>query len=127
MNCVSVAVSGRLQFPDVSEMTLRTDLKVLDEEKKILSVHGGAKSVRVIIGTDDFLNRKSVAILRKKKRLPKKPQSCFIRTQHFSGFRIMWICNSRLRGLDFFCALKFRFFRRRHKRESEGTDFSRQA
>ena len=87
MNCVSVAVSGRLQFPDVSEMTLRTDLKVLDEEKKILRVHGGAKSVRVIIGTDDFLNRKSVAILRKKKRLPKKPQSCFIRTQHFSGFR----------------------------------------
>ena len=87
MNCVSVAVSGRLQFPDVSEMTLRTDLKVLDEEKKILRVHGGAKSVRVIIGTDDFLNRKSVAILRKKRRLPKKPQSCFIRTQHFSGFR----------------------------------------
>lgn len=54
MNCVSVAVSGRLQFPDVSEMTLRTDLKVLDEEKKILRVHGGAKSVRVIIRTDVF-------------------------------------------------------------------------
>lgn len=63
MNCVSVAVSGRLQFPDVSEMTLRTDLKVLDEEKKILRVHGCAKSVRVIIGTDDFLNRKSQVIV----------------------------------------------------------------
>ena len=63
MNCVSVAVSGRLQFPDVSEMTLRTDLKVLDEEKKILRVHGCPKSVRVIIGTDDFLNRKSQVIV----------------------------------------------------------------
>ena len=39
-------------FPNVSEMTLRTDLKALDEEKKILRVHGGARSVQVIIGTD---------------------------------------------------------------------------
>ena len=44
-------------FPNVSEMTLRTDLKALDEEKKILRVHGGARSVQVIIGTDGFLNR----------------------------------------------------------------------
>ena len=47
------------EFPDVSEMTLRTDLKCLDQEKKILRVHGGARSVQVIIGTDGFLNRKS--------------------------------------------------------------------
>ena len=47
-------------FPHVSEMTLRTDLKLLDEARRILRIHGGARSVQVIIGTDDFLNRKSV-------------------------------------------------------------------
>ena len=55
-------------FPHVSEMTLRTDLKLLDEAKRILRIHGGAKSVQVIIGTDDFLNRKSVRISRKNKK-----------------------------------------------------------
>ncbi len=43
-------------FPNVSEMTLRTDLKLLDEANRILRVHGGAKSVQILIGTDDFLN-----------------------------------------------------------------------
>ena len=59
-------------FPNVSEMTLRTDLKILDEEKKILRVHGGAKSVQVIIGTDDFLNRKSVRNIPEKQEIAKK-------------------------------------------------------
>ena len=60
------------EFPNVSEMTLRTDLKTLDEEKKILRVHGGAKSVQVIIGTDDFLNRKSVRNITEKQEIAKK-------------------------------------------------------
>ena len=30
-------------FPNVSEMTLRTDLKLLDEARRILRIHGGAK------------------------------------------------------------------------------------
>lgn len=59
-------------FPNVSEMTLRTDLKILDEAKKILRVHGGAKSVQVIIGTDDFLNRKSVINIPEKQRIAQK-------------------------------------------------------
>ena len=67
------------EFPNVSEMTLRTDLKILDEEKKILRVHGGAKSVQVIIGTDDFLNRKSVRNIAEKQEIAKK---AYI----FSGF-----------------------------------------
>ena len=46
------------EFPNVSEMTLRTDLKTLDEAKKILRVHGGAKPVQVIIGTDELLKSK---------------------------------------------------------------------
>ena len=43
-------------FPNVSEMTLRTDLKALDEANRIVRIHGGAKSVQVVVGTDDFLN-----------------------------------------------------------------------
>ena len=60
------------EFSNVSEMTLRTDLKALDAEKKILRVHGGAKSVQVIIGTDDFLNRKSVRNIAEKQEIAKK-------------------------------------------------------
>ena len=60
------------EFPNVSEMTLRTDLKLLDEEKRILRVHGGAKSVQVIIGTDGFLNRKSVRNIPEKQAIARK-------------------------------------------------------
>lgn len=59
-------------FPNVSEMTLRTDLKFLDKEKRILRIHGGAKSVQVIIGTDDFLNRKSVRNIPAKQKIAEK-------------------------------------------------------
>lgn len=59
-------------FPNVSEMTLRTDLKQLDEDKKILRIHGGAKSVQVIIGTDDLLSRKSVRNIAQKQRIADK-------------------------------------------------------
>ena len=60
------------EFSNVSEMTLRTDLKALNKKKKILRVHGGAKSVQVIIGTDDFLNRKSVRNIAEKQEIAKK-------------------------------------------------------
>lgn len=59
-------------FPNVSEMTLRTDLKLLDEAKRILRIHGGAKSVQVIIGTDDFLSRKSVRNIPEKQKIAEK-------------------------------------------------------
>jgi DeoR family transcriptional regulator of aga operon len=42
-------------FPQVSEMTLRTDLKVLDQTRRIVRIHGGAKSVNMVIGTDGLL------------------------------------------------------------------------
>ena len=48
------------QFPQVSEMTLRTDLKALDAAKEIVRIHGGAKSVQLVIGTDDYLTRRAV-------------------------------------------------------------------
>lgn len=45
-------------FPQVSDMTLRTDLKALDQAKRLVRVHGGAKSVEQVIGTDDLLGRR---------------------------------------------------------------------
>ncbi len=59
-------------FPQVSEMTLRTDLKLLDEARRILRIHGGAKSVQVVIGTDDFLQRKSVRNIPEKQKIAEK-------------------------------------------------------
>ena len=59
-------------FPNVSEMTLRTELKVLDEARRILRIHGGARSVQVVIGTDDFLNRKSVRNIPEKQKIAEK-------------------------------------------------------
>ncbi len=43
------------ELPDVSEMTLRTDLKALDDERRLIRVHGGARSVGYAVGTDDLL------------------------------------------------------------------------
>jgi DeoR family transcriptional regulator of aga operon len=59
-------------FPKVSEMTLRTDLKLLDEENRILRIHGGAKSVQVLVGTDDLLSRKSVRNIAEKQLIAEK-------------------------------------------------------
>lgn len=39
-------------FPNISEMTLRNDLKALDKDNRIVRVHGGARSIGVIIGAD---------------------------------------------------------------------------
>ena len=49
------------QFPNVSEMTLRTDLKLLDEEHKIVRIHGGAKSVHVVENMTLYLDSGSTA------------------------------------------------------------------
>lgn len=59
-------------FPNVSEMTLRTDLKVLDEDKTIVRIHGGAKAVQSVIGTDDYLNRRAIRNLPEKEEIAKK-------------------------------------------------------
>lgn len=48
-------------FPDVSEVTLRKDLKFLDGEKKIVRIHGGAKSIQGILqDTSNFVMRSSL-------------------------------------------------------------------
>lgn len=59
-------------FPGTSEMTLRTDLKYLDEAKQIVRIHGGARSVQVVIGTDDYLSKRSVLHIPEKHRIAEK-------------------------------------------------------
>ncbi len=65
----------KTEFPNVSEMTLRTDLKALDDEKKIIRVHGGAKSVNVVMGTDDLFGRRAVRNISSKQKIAEKAAS----------------------------------------------------
>lgn len=62
-------------FSQVSEMTLRTDLKLLDESKRIVRIHGGAKSVQVVVGTDDYLSKRAVRNIAGKQRIAEKALS----------------------------------------------------
>ena len=59
-------------FPNVSDMTLRTDLKNLDDNKRIVRIHGGARSVDVVVGTDDFMSRRSIRNVDAKKAIVMK-------------------------------------------------------
>ncbi|MDO4554372.1 MAG: DeoR/GlpR family DNA-binding transcription regulator [Lachnospiraceae bacterium] len=59
-------------FSGVSEMTLRTDLKKLDEEKRIVRVHGGAKSVDIVLGTDDLMGRRAIRNVEAKQEIVEK-------------------------------------------------------
>ena len=59
-------------FSDVSEMTLRTDLKNLDKEQRIVRIHGGAKSLDQVARNDDFLNKRYVRNTENKKEIAKK-------------------------------------------------------
>lgn len=45
-------------FPDVSEMTLRKDLKNLDEEGRLVRIHGGARSLDTVHGVDTPLTQR---------------------------------------------------------------------
>lgn len=45
----------REAFPSASDMTLRTDLRALDQERRIVRIHGGARSVEEVVGTDGLL------------------------------------------------------------------------
>ena len=65
-------VQLKKKIPQISEMTLRTDLKALDEAKRIVRVHGGAKSVDVVIGTDDMLSRRLVRNIEAKQLITQK-------------------------------------------------------
>lgn len=59
-------------FPEVSEMTLRTDLKALDERKAIVRIHGGARSVDTVAGTDGFLANRTLRNQTQKEEIVRK-------------------------------------------------------
>ena len=59
-------------FPDISEMTLRTDLKYLDETGAIIRVHGGAKSIDTVAGTDGYLSQRIVRNQERKLQIAQK-------------------------------------------------------
>lgn len=60
------------KFPGVSEMTLRTDLKVLDQDSRIVRIHGGAKSLDQVAGNDDFLKQRYIRNTEDKKIIAQK-------------------------------------------------------
>lgn len=59
-------------FPGTSEMTLRTDLKSLDESGAIVRIHGGAKSIGTVAGTDGFLSMRVVRNQELKRQIARK-------------------------------------------------------
>ena len=59
-------------FPSVSDMTLRTDLKALDEQQKLVRIHGGAKSLEIVTGNDDVLKKRYIRNTEEKKIIARK-------------------------------------------------------
>ena len=59
-------------FPDVSEMTLRTDLRCLDQEGRIIRMHGGARSIETVVRLDDVYYKKVNRNVEKKQQIARK-------------------------------------------------------
>lgn len=62
-------------FPDVSDMTLRTDLKTLDQGKQLVRIHGGARSIDLVMGTEGVMTWRTVTNLDKKEMIAKKART----------------------------------------------------
>ena len=60
------------QFPEVSEMTLRKDLKYLDGAGQIIRVHGGARSIETISAGDTPLRQRLTVNVDKKREIARK-------------------------------------------------------
>lgn len=59
-------------FPEVSEMTLRKDLKYLDGQQKLVRIHGGARSLSTIKGIDIPLQERLGQNIEKKRQIAQK-------------------------------------------------------
>ena len=69
-------------------MTLRTDLKALDEARRVVRVHGGVKSVEQVVGTDDLLSRRAARNAEAKQIIAEKAAALLRpNTTPVSGFR----------------------------------------
>lgn len=62
----------RKRFPDVSDVTLRKDLKYLDATLQIVRIHGGAKSLPTAIGAVDNFYTRSTKQIEEKKLIAEK-------------------------------------------------------
>ncbi|MBQ9300719.1 MAG: DeoR/GlpR transcriptional regulator [Clostridia bacterium] len=68
---VSFSELARL-FPDISEMTLRKDLKQLDEQGRIVRIHGGARAIKTVRGTEMPLRQRLTQHIDKKRVIARK-------------------------------------------------------
>lgn len=59
-------------FSNVSEMTLRTDLKHLNESGRIVRVHGGARSAEIVAGAEDLFSKRVQRNREQKQAIAKK-------------------------------------------------------
>ncbi|MBQ8536752.1 MAG: DeoR/GlpR transcriptional regulator [Clostridia bacterium] len=59
-------------FPQVSEMTLRKDLKYLDETQQIVRIYGGARSLDTVVGADVPLKHRMTQNMDKKRQIAQK-------------------------------------------------------
>lgn len=55
MSSVSIA-QLKEAFPEVSEMTIRNDIKALDREHKLVRVYGGVRSLEFAVGADGLFD-----------------------------------------------------------------------
>ena len=62
----------KLLFPNVSEMTLRNDLKELDRDRQVVRVHGGVKSISSAVRADDLFFRKACRNIEQKRLIAQK-------------------------------------------------------
>ena len=59
-------------FPDLSEMTIRRDLEALDREHALVRVHGGARSIGTIVGSEDLFRNRAVSHMEEKSTIAQK-------------------------------------------------------
>ncbi len=59
-------------FPDVSEMTIRKDLKFLDEKGAIVRIHGGARSIDTVVPHDPPLSKRLTYHMEEKQQIAQK-------------------------------------------------------
>lgn len=59
-------------FPNISDMTLRRDLEYLDREKRLIRVHGGARSVQATVGAEESYRSRNALHMERKKAIAEK-------------------------------------------------------